>query len=77
MNYSYSFAQMLVFALYEVYKQEGSEFISRFRDLLGRGSTKDVRDNLLDFGFDINDPTFWELGAKQANRFLEELKALL
>jgi len=76
-NYSYSFAQMLVFALYEVYKQEGSAFISRFRDLLGRGGTKDVRDNLLDFGFDINDPSFWELGAKQANRFLEELKKLL
>ena len=76
-NYSYSFAQMLVFTLYEVYKQEGDAFISRFRDLLGRGGTKDVRDNLLDFGFDINDPAFWELGAKQANRFLEELKKLL
>ena len=76
-NYSYSFAQMLVFALYEVYKEEGDAFKSRFRDLLGRGSTKSVRDNLLDFGFDINDTAFWELGAKQANRFLEELKALL
>ena len=76
-NYSYSFAQMLVFALYEVYKQEGDAFKSRFRDLLGRGSTKSVRDNLLDFGFDISDPSFWELGAKQANRFIEELKALL
>jgi len=76
-NYSYSFAQMLVFALYEVYKEEGDAFKSRFRDLLSRGGTKSVRDNLLDFGFDINDPAFWELGAKQANRFLEELKALL
>jgi len=76
-NYSYSFAQMLVFALYEVYKEEGDAFKSRFRDLLGRGSTKSVQDNLLDFGFDISDPSFWELGAKQANRFLEELKGLL
>ena len=76
-NYSYSFAQMLVFALYEVYKEEGDGFKGRFRDLLGRGATKSVRDNLLDFGFDISDTSFWELGAKQANRFLEELKGLL
>ena len=76
-NYSYSFAQMLVFALYEVYKEEGDAFKGRFRDLLGRGSTKSVRDNLLDFGFDISDPAFWALGAKQANSFLEELKKLL
>lgn len=76
-NYSYSFAQMLVFALYEVYKEEGDAFKDRFRDLLGRGSTKSVRENLLDFGFDISDAAFWELGAKQANRFLEELTSLL
>jgi len=76
-NYSYSFAQMLVFALYEVYKEEGAAFKSRFRDLLGKGGTKSVRENLLDFGFDISTPSFWKLGAKQANRFLEELRALL
>jgi len=76
-NYPYSFAQMLVFALYEVYKEEGDAFKARFRDLLGRGGTKSVRDNLLDFGFDISESSFWELGAKQANRFLEELRALL
>ncbi|MGY5880514.1 MAG: M3 family metallopeptidase [Candidatus Thorarchaeota archaeon] len=76
-NYSYSFAQMLVFALYEVYKEEGDSFKGRFRDLLGRGGTKSVKENLLDFGFDITDSSFWELGAKQANRFLEELKTLL
>ncbi len=76
-NYSYSFAQMLVFALYEVYKQEGASFIPKFKDLLGRGATKSVNDTLLDFGFDINSPAFWELGAKQANRLLDELRSLL
>ncbi len=76
-NYPYSFAQMLVFALYEVFKQEGESFKERFRDLLGRGATKSVRENLSAFGFDLSDPNFWELGAKQANHFLEDLKALL
>jgi oligoendopeptidase F len=76
-NYSYSFAQMLVFALYEVYQEEGDAFKPRFRTLLGGGGIKSVREHLLDFGFDISSPAFWELGAKQANRFLEELKTLL
>jgi len=30
----------------------------------------------MDFGFDITDPAFWELGAKQASRFLGEFKKL-
>ncbi|MFX1482203.1 MAG: M3 family metallopeptidase [Promethearchaeota archaeon] len=76
-NYSYSFAQMLVFALYELYKQEGTKFIARFKALLAAGNTKSVREHLSDFGFDITDPSFWELGAKQATRFLEEFKALI
>ncbi|MFW9925834.1 MAG: M3 family metallopeptidase [Candidatus Thorarchaeota archaeon] len=76
-NFSYSFAQMLVFALYELYKQEGEKFIERFKDLLAAGNTKSVREHLLGFGFDITDPSFWELGAKQANRFLDEFKKLM
>lgn len=76
-NYSYSFAQMLVFALYEAYKQEGESFLKRFDELLGGGNTKSVRQHLKDFGYDLSDSAFWELGAKQANRFLEEFKKLV
>jgi oligoendopeptidase F len=76
-NFSYSFAQLLVFALYELYLQEGARFVERFKDLLAGGNTKSVRQHLADFGFDITDPSFWELGAKQASRFLEEFKKLI
>lgn len=76
-NYSYSFAQMLVFALYEAYKQEGPAFLGRFKELLGGGNIKSVRQHLKDFGYDLSDPSFWELGTKQANRFLDEFKRLI
>jgi oligoendopeptidase F len=76
-NFSYSFAQLLVFALYELYLQEGEGFVKRFKNLLSAGNTKSVREHLADFGFDITDPSFWELGAKQASRFLEEFKKLI
>jgi oligoendopeptidase F len=76
-NFSYSFAQLLVFALYESYIQEGEGFVERFKDLLAAGNTKSVREHLADFGFDITNPSFWELGAKQASRLLEEFKKLI
>lgn len=76
-NFSYSFAQLLVFALYELYQQEGEGFVVRFKELLAAGNTKSVREHLADFGFDITDSSFWELGAKQASRFLEEFKKLI
>jgi oligoendopeptidase F len=76
-NYSYSFAQMLVFALYEAYKEGGPEFAERFKTLLGIGGSMSPHDQLLEFGYNIADPSFWELGAKQADRFLKELRELL
>jgi oligoendopeptidase F len=76
-NFSYSFAQLLVFALYELFQQEGAGFVERFKELLSAGNTKSVREHLMDFGFDITDPSFWELGAKQASRFLDEFKKLI
>jgi oligoendopeptidase F len=76
-NYSYSFAQMLVFALYNAFKEEGPAFMDRFKPLLGGGNTKSVREHLSDFGYDLSDPSFWELGAKQADKFLNEFKKLV
>ncbi len=76
-NYSYSFAQMLVFALYEAYKEGGDDFTERFKKLLGMGGSMSPHDQLLEFGYNIADPRFWELGAKQAKRFLKQLQELL
>ncbi|NHI82843.1 MAG: hypothetical protein EAX81_00880 [Candidatus Thorarchaeota archaeon] len=76
-NYSYCFAQMLVFALYETYKQEGSTFVERFKKLLSKGGSQSPHDQLLEFGYDISDPAFWELGTKQAERFLSDLRELV
>ena len=76
-NYSYCFAQMLVYALYAVYKERGSEFVEQFRQLLTYGGSKNPKDQIATMGFDITDPSFWELGAKQASQLLSELKKLI
>jgi oligoendopeptidase F len=61
-NYPYSFAQMLVYAVYEAYRKGEPDFNERFKRLLSRGSTMNARDQIAEFGFDITDPGFWELG---------------
>lgn len=76
-NYSYSFAQMLVFALYEAYQDGGEDFVGRFKTLLGTGGSKSPHEQIAEFGFDITDPGFWDLGSKNAERLLDELKKLV
>jgi len=76
-NYSYSFAQLLVFALYEDYKQNSSDFKDRFKRLLSRGSSMSPKDQIAEMGYDITKPDFWKLGIKQAESFLDDLKKLI
>ena len=76
-NYSYSFAQMLVYAVYEEYQKGDAGFNERFKTLLAAGSSKSPCEQIADFGYDLNDPSFWKLGSKQADRLLTELKKLV
>ena len=76
-NYSYSFAQLLVFTLYMDYKQNPSDFKERFKRLLSRGGSMSPRDQVAELGYDITKPDFWKLGIKQAESFLDDLKKLI
>ncbi len=76
-NYSYSFAQLLVFALYGDFKRRGRRFNERFKLLLSRGGSMSPKNQIAELGYDITRPDFWTLGMKQAERFLEQLKKLI
>ncbi|TXT54387.1 MAG: hypothetical protein BAJATHORv1_70087 [Candidatus Thorarchaeota archaeon] len=76
-NYSYSFAQMLVFAVYEDYKKGEADFNERFRKLLASGGSKSPAEQIEEFGYNLSDPGFWELGPRTADRLLADLKKLI
>jgi len=76
-NYTYIFAQLLVFGLHEEYKRETSDFKERFKQLLSRGGSMSPRDQISELGYDITKPDFWTLGIKRAEHFLDDLKKLL
>jgi oligoendopeptidase F len=73
-NYPYVFAQLFVFALYRLYREQGAAFAPRFRALLAAGSSKSPAELAVELGFDISTPAFWRKGIEQAEEFISDLE---
>ena len=76
-NYPYSFAQMLVFAVYGDYQKGEPDFNSRFKQLLAAGGSKSPKEQIADFGYDLTKPEFWKLGSSQADRLLQSFEEII
>jgi oligoendopeptidase F len=76
-NYPYIFAQLFVFSLYRIYKEQGKGFVPKLRRLLEAGSSRSPADLAKDLGFDIATEEFWEKGMRQAEEFLGMLEETL
>jgi len=76
-NYPYVYAQLFVFALYRLYKEEDESFVPKLKRLLAAGSSKSPRELAAEVGFDITDERFWEKGIKQAEEFIDMLEQTL
>ncbi len=72
-NYPYVFAQLFVFALYRLYKEQGEAFIPKFKKLLAAGSSESPAQLGADLGFDIRTEEFWQKGMDQAKEFIDQL----
>ncbi len=76
-NYPYVFAQLFVFALYKLYREQGQSFVPKFKKLLEAGSSKSPRQLAAELGFDISKEEPWQKGMSQAKEFIDELDATL
>lgn len=76
-NYPYVFAQLFVFALYRLYKEQGKDFVPKMKGLLAARGSKSPRDLASELGFDITKDAFWEKGIRQAEEFIEMLEGTL
>jgi oligoendopeptidase F len=68
--YSYVFGQLLVLALYRMYKDEGKSFVPKYLALLEAGGSDSPEALLRGFRVNLHDSTFWRKG-------FEEIRALL
>jgi len=73
--YAYSFGNLLVLALYGLYKTQGASFVPRYLDLLAAGGSRAPEALLKDFGVDIRSEAFWQAGFETIKGMVRELEA--
>ncbi|MBL8797829.1 MAG: M3 family oligoendopeptidase [Planctomycetia bacterium] len=74
--YAYSFGELLVLALVQKYKQEGTAFVPRYLELLSSGGSDYPHKLLAPLGVDVTDPGFWELGLQLLGDMVTEAEKL-
>ncbi len=75
-EYPYVFAQLFVFALYRLYREQGKDFVPRMDRLLASGSSLSAAQLAAELGFDISEERFWQKGMEQAEEYLRQLEEL-
>jgi oligoendopeptidase F len=74
--YAYAFGALLVLALVQKYRQEGSAFVPRYLELLAAGGSEAPHVLLGRLGVDVNDPAFWELGLRLLDDMVSQAEQL-
>ncbi len=74
--YAYAFGELLVLALYDMYKEKGEEFVPQYLDLLKAGGSEDPKDLLAEIGVDITDPDFWQRGLSVLREKVDRVEEL-
>jgi len=69
--YSYAFGELLVLALYQLYLQQGADFIPKYLTLLKQGGSQSPYELLKPFAIDLNSPTFWQGGLELIDEMLQ------
>lgn len=72
-TYSYSFGQLLVLALYQQYRGEGTTFIPRYLKILSYGGSEAPVKILEEAGLDISAESFWQGGFDVLDNMISEL----
>lgn len=76
-NYPYVYAQLFVYAMYRLYKEQGKDFVPKLKTLLSAGSSKSPRELAAEIGFDVTTEEFWQKGIDQFSEFIEMFKETL
>ena len=71
--YSYGFAQLLVLALYGLYKSgKIANFAEIYTEFLSAGGSDSPKNLVAKFDLDLDDEKFWELGIAQIRNLVDE-----
>jgi len=74
--YAYSFGELLVMALYSMYRREGEPFVPKFIEMLSTGGSCSPQELLGKVGIDIKSPEFWQGGVDVIGQLMEDFEKL-
>lgn len=75
--YAYSYAQLLVLALFGLYKSKKCEnFTEIYTKFLSAGGSLSPKELVKMFGFDIDDENFWQIGLNEIKIMLREFEEI-
>jgi oligoendopeptidase F len=74
--YAYAFGELLVLALYQSYKDNGTGFAERYLKMLEAGGSDWPHKLVSEMGMDIKDPAFWENGLHIFESMIERAEEL-
>jgi oligoendopeptidase F len=72
--YSYAFGELLVLALYNLYKKTGQSFVPKYLALLKAGGSLSPYELLKPFGVDPDDQKFWNGGLQIIDEMLAQVE---
>jgi len=75
--YAYNFGNLLVFALYQMYLEEGQDFVPKLKTLLEAGSFQSPLDITRSIGIDIESADFWQKSIVYIQDMVDELEAVV
>lgn len=75
--YAYSFGNLLVLALYRLYKEQGTAFVPKYLDLLATGGSQSPQQILSMVGVDMTSEAFWQSGFDTIRDMVEQLETTL
>lgn len=71
-NFPYAFGGLLARGLYEKYKEEGKDFVPKYKALLNATTVMSVEDAAAVAGINLEDPQFWRSSLKTVADLIEE-----
>lgn len=74
--YAYSFGELLVLALFNLYQERGAEFVPYYMEVLASGDNDFPDQILAKVGVDLNDPAFWSKGIDAIRALIDQEEAL-
>ncbi len=74
--YAYSFGELLVLALFNIYRERGAAFVPQFEDVLSAGNSDWPEKILAKVGVDLTDLNFWNEGLAAIQALVDQELAL-